>query len=48
MKVVDLKALVKERGLRGYARLNKDKLIAFLQDNLQPLSSSSHQAPKTN
>ena len=36
MKVVDLKALVKERGLRGYSRLKKAELIAFLQHNLQP------------
>ena len=30
MKVVDLKALAKESRLRGYSRLKKAKLIAFL------------------
>ena len=36
MKVVDLKGLVKERGLRGYSKFKKADLIAFIQDNLQP------------
>ena len=31
MKVVDLKALMKEHGLRGYSRLKKAELTAFLQ-----------------
>ena len=35
MSVVDLKALMKERGLRGYSVLRKAELIAFLRDNLQ-------------
>ena len=30
MRVVDLKALTKERGLRGYSRLKKAEVIAFL------------------
>ena len=30
MRVVDLKALVKECELRGYSRLRKAELIAFL------------------
>ena len=42
MKVVELKALAKERGLRGYSRLKKAQLITFLQNNLQPTS-----APRT-
>ena len=29
MRVVDLKALMKEHGLRGYPGLKKAKLIAF-------------------
>ena len=29
----ELKALTRERRLRGYSRLKKAKLIAFLQDN---------------
>ena len=36
MKVVDLKALAKERGLRGYSKFKKAELITFLQNNLQP------------
>ena len=35
MKVVDLKALAKEYGLRGYSKLRKAELITFLQNNLQ-------------
>ena len=34
MKVVELKALTKERGLRCYSRLKKAELITFLQNNL--------------
>ena len=36
MKVVDLKTLAKERGLKGYSKLRKAELITFLQNNLQP------------
>ena len=36
MRVVDLKVLVKESGLRGYSMLKKVELIAFIRDNLQP------------
>ena len=36
MRVVDLKALAKVRGLRDYSRLNKAELIAFIRNNLQP------------
>ena len=35
LKVVDLKALARERGLLGYSRLKKAELIAFLEANLQ-------------
>ena len=35
MRVAELKALVKGLGLRGYSRLKKDELIAFIQNNLQ-------------
>ena len=35
MSVIDLKALVKEHGLRGYSKLRKAELITFLQNNLQ-------------
>ena len=30
MKVIDLKALMEEHGLRGYSRLKKAELIAFI------------------
>ena len=36
MRVAELKALARQRGLRGYSRLIKAELIALLQDNLQP------------
>ena len=34
MRVAELKALARERGLRGYSRLKKAELIALLQNNL--------------
>ena len=37
MKVADLKALAKERELRGFSKLKKADLIIFLQNNLQPM-----------
>ena len=50
MRVVDLKALSKERGLRGYSRLKKAGLIAFLRNNLQlctrPLPQMSTWEPR--
>ena len=36
MRMPELKALTRERGLRCYSRLRKAKLIAFLQDNAHP------------
>ena len=33
MRMPELKALARERRLRGYSRLRKAELIAFLQDN---------------
>ena len=41
MKVVDLKVLVKEHGLRGYSKLRKVELITFLQNNLRPTPTPS-------
>ena len=36
VRVAELKALARERELRGYSRLRKVELIALLQNNLQP------------
>ena len=36
MKVVELKALARERGLRGYSRLRRAELVALLQNNPPP------------
>ena len=36
MRVAEIKALARERRLRGYSRLRKAELIALLQNNLQP------------
>ena len=36
MRVVDLKALTKERELRGYSRLKKAELIAFIHQHTSP------------
>ena len=33
MRMPELKTLAREHGLRGYSRLRKAELIAFLQDN---------------
>ena len=33
MRMPELKALAREHRLRGYSRLRKAELIAFLQDN---------------
>ena len=41
LKIVDLRALTREHGLRGYSKLRNDGLIAFLQDNVQPTSAQS-------
>ena len=35
MKVVDLKAIAKESGLKGYSKLRKAELVTFLQNNLR-------------
>ena len=33
MRMTESRDLTRERGLRGYSRLRKAELIAFLQDN---------------
>ena len=46
----ELKALARERRLRGYSRLKRAELIAFLQDNApqEPHVHSAHstEAPR--
>ena len=39
MTVEGLRDLAKEIGLRGYSKLRKAKLIAFLWNNLQPMNA---------
>ena len=39
MRVVDLKALMKECGLRGYSKLSKVKLIELLRNNPPPTAT---------
>ena len=39
LRMPDLRALAREHGLRGYSRLRKAELIAFLQDNLRLMPS---------
>ena len=46
MKVVDLKALARERGLQGYSKLKKAELIAFLQNNLRPAPAPCTRLPR--
>ena len=36
MRVAELKAITRERGLRGYSWLRKAELIALLQNNPPP------------
>ena len=51
MRVIDLKTLAKECGLRGYSKLRKDELITLLRNNqpapaLQTSASSSNLGAK--
>ena len=48
MRVAELKALARERGLRGYSRLRKDALINFISDSErqpQPQQPTQPQRP---
>ena len=46
MRVPELKVLMREHGLRGYSRLRKAKLIAFLQDNAHPGAPQAPPVPQ--
>ena len=41
MKVTELKALIRERGLRGYSQMRRAELVALLQNNPPPPSQLS-------
>ena len=45
MKLPELKALAKERGLRRYSKLRKAELIALIQEGNPPLPPSSLPPP---
>ena len=36
LRVVELKALIREHGFWDYSGLRKAELVTFLQDNIQP------------
>ena len=41
LRMVERRALVREHGLRGYSRLRKTGLIAFLWDNIRSMPAQS-------
>ena len=45
MRVTELKALARDRGLRNYSRVRKAELVALLQDNPPPGQSHTSVAP---
>ena len=44
MRVPELKALARDRGLRNYSRMKKAELVALLQNNGAPKGSRALQA----
>ena len=46
MRVAELKAIARERGLRVYSRLRKAELIAFLQNNPPPQTAPRTRPPR--
>ena len=46
IRVAELKAIARERGLRGYSRLRKAELIALLRNNLQPSTRPTSREPR--
>ena len=50
LRIVDLRCIVKEQGLRGYSKLNKKDLIDFLMRNdneINKVSSNVKPEPQT-
>ena len=45
MRVTELKALARDRGLRNYSRMRKAELVALLQNNLPPAPQMSTWKP---
>ena len=45
MRVTELKALARDRGLRNYSRMRKAELVALLQYNPPPSQSGGPRAP---
>ena len=45
MRVTELKALARDRGLRNYSRMRKAELVALLQNNPPPSRSRGPRAP---
>ena len=45
MRVTELKALARDRGLRNYSRMRKAELVALLQNNPPPCQSRASAAP---
>ena len=46
MRMTELRNIVKECDLRGYSKLRKAELIAFLQDNERRTPTPQHQPPQ--
>ena len=45
MRVMELKALARDRGLRNYSQMRKAELVALLQNNPPPSRSGGLKAP---
>ena len=45
MRVMELKALARDRGLRNYSQMRKAELVALLQNNPQPSRTGGPSAP---
>ena len=48
MKVTELKALARERGLRSYSRMRKAEIIELIRNNQQGLASWAPDIPPRN